>query len=109
MEYSGIALLEHIKKDYIEDGTIIEVFIDDVWMAKHKLFEINYIDGELYWQPNTFKASMLYNDCYTFKEKTQIEKIKNLKIGDIHENFISLKKIASTLNEVIDKINEMEK
>lgn len=103
MTYSGIALLEKIKKDGLEDETDIEVLFDGV-----KLFKIQYINEELYWKPDTFKASMLYDDDYTFRIKNKIKKIETLSIGDIHENFNSMKKIASVLNEVIDKINDME-
>lgn len=99
MEYSGIALLESIKKFEVKDGTTFGVIFAD-GVTQEELFEINYIDGELYWKPNTFKVSMLYDDYYTFKKKNNLNGFDNM--------FILKKELRNLRNAIIDCFKQID-
>ncbi len=105
MEYSGIALLESIKKFEVKDGTTFEVIFDD-GVTKGKLFEIDYIEGELYWKPNTFKVSMLYNDYYTFKKKNNLTGFDNMYIfkKELHNLRNALIDGFKTIDDALEEI-----
>ena len=87
--------------------------------AKFKVFHNgNYVtdifwDGENFnWDSGTFTSGAFFDPLYNFyliEEDKQIEKlIEPITLGDIHENLISINKIASKVNELIDKVNNME-
>lgn len=116
----GEELIRVLREDYVEDGTIINVYYDNHIGYPIRECSLTFRDGELYWQPNTFKASMLFDGCYSFEmvepeEEGILSKIKIDELDRIQApstgNYVykltqKEKIIIKKLNEVIDYVNE---
>lgn len=117
---SGEELIEKLRYDFVPDGAIIQVI--NGWDSTRIIeCELEFKDGELYWQPNTFRMSMLYDSEYTFEiiePRKKNEKPAKIKIDDQDRiqatstgNFCykltqKEKIIIKKLNEVIDYVEE---
>ena len=116
----GEELIAALRYDYIENESIIKVYYDNHIGYPVLKCELTYRDGELYWQPNTFKASMLFDECYSFeitdpKEEGKISKIKIDELDRIQApstgNYVykltqKEKIIIKKINEVIDYVKD---
>ena len=118
---SGKELIALLEAGEVLDESIIKVFYEDPIFDNVKyLYELNYRNDELYWEPNTFRMSTLYNESYFFqiikpKEDTIIDKIEIDNFDRIQApstgNYVykltmKEKILLKKLNEVIDYINE---
>lgn len=53
--------------------------------------------------------NFLNDEVEIIEEPKKIEKlIEPIKLGDIHENLISMNKVAKKVNELIDEINKLK-
>lgn len=80
--------------DYRKDGWGSCLMIRDIFNNFNRY-------GSLY--------NMLFEDVEIIEEPKKIEKlIEPIKLGDIHENLISINKVAKKVNELIDEINNLK-
>ncbi len=109
-ELNGIELLKLIKDNKLKNNTKIEVLYDD-GVGCYTRAILNYIDGELNWEPGTFKVPMLYDDDYFFeiiggKPKDIDLYRETIKLYDVN-NLVKLKiKTFKYLCSITDKLNE---
>lgn len=114
---SGEELIEKLKYDYIPDGAIIKVI--NGWGAT--ACELEFRDGEVLWQPNTFRMAMLYDSEYSFEivepkakdvlpSKIKIDNQDRIQAPSTGNYVYKLtqkeKIIVNKLNEVIDYVKE---
>ena len=58
---------------------------------------------------NGYISDIFTNTVEIIEEPKKIEKlIEPIKLGDIHENLISINKVAKKVNELIDEINDLK-